>query len=298
MTGNKKTILITGINGFLGSHLAKRLQTNYEVVGIEVNKKNLFRLRDEKFNVYETNPQQLDKLFSQHKIEYIIHAATLYRTNINNKSEFVSNNILYPIQLLEIALKNGLIAFINTDSFFNTDKYQYSYLSDYILSKRHFIEWLSFYKNQVKIVNMKVFHMYGPSDSQNKFVTKLLNDLLYKDHIELTLGEQKRDFIFIDDVVNAFHLVCNNLEKFDSRVTFFEVGNGTSITIKEIVDIAAKLARSKAKLLFGALEYRKGEIMNSIADNQKLFELGWKPKTTLEEGLALTIKNIEFETNI
>jgi nucleoside-diphosphate-sugar epimerase len=64
----KKKILITGINGFLGSHLAKHLKNNFEVVGLEYSIDNLYRIKNDGFMVYESNESTLKTIFKTQNI--------------------------------------------------------------------------------------------------------------------------------------------------------------------------------------------------------------------------------------
>jgi len=115
--------------------------------------------------------------------------------------------------------------------------------------------------------------------------------------IKLTKGEQKRDFIFIDDIINAFLILFRCP---DEQLSFNEldIGTGKQISIKEfivtLVSIIEKIQNKtiKTKLSFGALSYRPLEKMYVSENVSKLKALGWKPMVDLEEGLTRTIKTI------
>ena len=138
--------------------------------------------------------------------------------------------------------------------------------------------------------------MYGPKDDKTKFVTWLISELLdNKDEISFTKGEQKRDFIYIDDIVSAYISVLKKRKELNKFVEF-DVGTGEQITIKDFVtktkEIVASLSGKEimTKLNFGAIPYREGELMEIKEDISPLLALGWTPKTTLDEGLEKTIK--------
>ena len=76
-----KTILITGVNGFLGSHLAKRLTSNYIIIGLEYTLHNLFRIKDSLFKIYATSCPDWVELFEENTVNIIIHTATSYGRN-------------------------------------------------------------------------------------------------------------------------------------------------------------------------------------------------------------------------
>jgi nucleoside-diphosphate-sugar epimerase len=106
--------------------------------------------------------------------------------------------------------------------------------------------------------------------------------------IELTPGEQKRDFIYIDDVVSAYMLL---LEKGQNTFRFseYDVGSGEAVSIRRFVETAKRLSESTTDLLFGKKTYRDHEIMHSQADVGPLKMLGWTPMTSLENGILKSL---------
>jgi CDP-paratose synthetase len=118
--------------------------------------------------------------------------------------------------------------------------------------------------------------------------------LLGAESIPLTPGAQKRDFVFIDDVVSAFECVVRHVtgRGGDAKgYESFEVGRGEPVAVRDFLlmmrDIAGNM---KTKLDFGALPYRPHEIMSVSADISKVQALGWSPSVSLQEGLRRTIE--------
>lgn len=281
-----KTILITGINGFLGSQLSKALSKEHTVIGLEYSKENVSRLEGYNFPIYETKDGNIKKVFEENTIDVVIHTATIYRQGEGSVRDMLNANVLLPIQLYELANKFGIKYFLNTDSFFNDPTSSYSYLGEYTLTKKHALEWLKTIQNNTKLVNMKIFHMYGPHDAPSKFVTHIIEKLKSNvSSIDLTPGEQKRDFIYIEDVVSAYAAVIGSLDKIEANYSEFELGTGKAITLKEFVLTAAEVFKSTTQLNFGGLNYREGEIMFSQANTTSLTKIGWKSKYKPELGL-------------
>jgi CDP-paratose synthetase len=280
-----KTILITGINGFLGSRLAIKLQTDYEVIGLEYNISGLNRLTGYSFKVYSSQ-ENLENIFLENEVFAIIHAATLYRRNNEPVKNLIQTNVLLPVELYSLANKYNTNLFLNTDSFFNNSTFDYKYLVDYTLSKKQSLEWLKIMQNHCRLINMKIFHMYGKNDAPDKFIPKLLSDITNNVPIvDMTPGEQKRDFIYIDDVVNAFKIIMEKELELKDNFREFQIGNGKSFSIKELALAMVNITNSATKLNFGALPYRENEIMDSVSDNSTLVELGWKAGFSLIDGL-------------
>ena len=289
----KKKILISGINGFLGSHLAKHLCSNFEIIGLEYSLSNLHRIQKDNYRVYSTENNSLESIFEENNLFAVIHVATVYRRNDEPILNLLNTNINLPIQLLELSNKNNIEVFLNTDSFFNNPKYSYSYLSDYTLSKKHSLEWIKLLAatSTCKVVNMKIFHMFGKEDSPSKFIPFIVDKIKSNEtSLDLTPGNQTRDFIYVKDVVTAFECVVNSISKLN-KYQEFDVGTGVSYTIKDLVLLIKDITTSKIQLNFGAIPYREGEIMDSKIESYKLNKLGWKPKYSLKKAVTDFIHN-------
>ena len=287
-----KTILITGANGFLGSYLTNKFVESFKIVALETEKSNLSNINKikDKLKLYIYEKVNLIKFFEENKIDIIIHTATCYGHNNELISNLYNTNVLFPIRLIELAIKNKVKTFINTDSFFNTGELSYNYLGNYTLSKKQLVEWLKLLSNKIQIISLKLFHMYGPLDSEKKFVIQILRKLRDNiSEIKMTKGEQKRDFIYISDVVNAYETIIKNLWNIDNGFSTYEIGTGNSISIKEFVITMKNIIGSNSKLNFGAIDYRVNEFMNSKADIEKISKLGWAPEISLNEGLTKLI---------
>ncbi len=289
-----KTILLTGATGFLGSHLLEALiKDGYKVVILKRSFSNTWRIDQfmDKVKSYNIDLIPFEKAFEEQKIDVVIHTATNYGRNNENVSKIVDVNLMFSLKLLETA------TYFNTNTVINTDTLQYKYLSNYTLSKKQFVEWLKAFgeAKKIKVVNLRLEHMYGPGDDAKKFVVWLMGQMLSNtSDINLTKGEQKRDFIFIDDIVNAYMLLLRQTKRLP-QVSEFDVGTGKQISIKEFVlklkDTVESIYNKpiSTKLNFGAIPYREGEMMEVVEDVNPLFDIGWKPNFILADGLKLVV---------
>ena len=107
--------------------------------------------------------------------------------------------------------------------------------------------------------------------------------------LKLTMGEQKRDFIYIEDVVFAYLILLEKMGSISDLIKEFDVGSGNPVSIREVAEMVCRITRLINHLAFGALPYREGELMFSNAEIGPLVNLGWSCKTSLERGLQLTI---------
>ena len=280
----RKSILITGINGYLGSHLAKALSSEYIIIGLEYSLDNLFRIANSNYKVYAAKDGISDTIFTEQTIDIVLHTATFYGKNNEDYIQMFNTNLYSPLNLLDKAIKHGCALFVNTDTVLNR------FVSSYALTKRQFQEWLYLRKNEINVINMQLEHFYGPGTSPTNFLSYMIDKLKNNEpHIDLTFGEQQRDFIYIDDVVNAYLTVIQKHDQFADSYSSFQICTNQLISIKELMNTLKKLTNSNSVLNFGAVPYRENELMLSETDNSDLVKLGWKPRYTIKEGLQQTI---------
>lgn len=289
---NIKTILITGINGFLGSSLAKTLSTEYKIIGLEYSLENLFRIAECNYKVYSAKEGIPDELFLEQKIDIIIHTATFYGKNNEDFIHMFNANLYIPFSLLDKAILNECQLFVNTDTVLNR------FVSTYALTKKHFQEWLFLRKNEIKVINMQIEHFYGPGASSSNFITLMINKLRKNEpKIDLTLGEQKRDFVYIEDVVNAYKIVLEKQFLLVESYSTYQICTNQHTSIKELMLRLKDLTQSSSQLNFGAVPYRENELVVLETDNSDLFKLGWQPQFTLKEGLQRIISGFVKNTH-
>ena len=286
-----KVILITGGTGYLGSHLAFAL-ANYNTKLIVIKRKNssIDRLQNilNKIIFYDVESIDVEALFKLHAPDVVINCMVNYSDNPKDFTEIINTNLFFPTKLLQCCVnsKKKLI-FVNADTTLNRK------INAYALSKKQFLEWGKFLAKYSLFFNVCLDHFYGPHDQHFKFYVKLIHNLLSKvDSIDLTSGEQKRDFTYIDDVVNAFIAIIKHAISLYPNVGFHnvEVGSGNVVTIRALASLIKEITKNtNTALNFGALPYRLHEQMECTICSDKLRSYGWAPKYTLEQGLRKTI---------
>ncbi len=287
-----KHILLTGGTGFLGSTLLKALVTCAEF-RITVLKRSTSRtdrvhklLQHDAVNWIDLDRININELFKQNSFNIIIHCATNYGRGNTNILDMASANLMLPLTLLQLGIEHKVNTFINTDTIIDKR------VNEYSLSKKQFLEWLQNSSGKIQCVNMALEHFYGPFDDESKFTTMIFHKLLRGEpKIDLTPGAQKRHFIYVDDVVQAFRCIIDHLDVLPSNFSSFEVSTEQSVSIREFVCLAKSIiGNTTTKLNFGAIPYRTNELMDSRTDISALLELGWRPTISLEQGIRMTLE--------
>lgn len=281
-----KTVLFTGGTGFLGSNLIGALIGRCRIVNLVRSSSDCSRISGYLQNIilYNLDKINLRDVLAQESVDVIIHCATNYGRKEPDVLSLLEANLMLPLKLLHLGHEHGVSMFINTDTILDKR------VNWYALSKSQFKDWLKTYSSAMVCVNMALEHFYGPNDDESKFVTYIIKRILAcADDLALTPGAQERDFIYIDDVVRAFVMV---LEANPATTGFynFEVGTNVNTSVRSFVEAVKHLAGNTTTVLrFGAIPYRENEVMKSVVDTDAIRQLGWRPETSLEEGLRKTI---------
>lgn len=283
-------ILITGGTGFLGSYLVKHfVERSFTVTVLARETSSIKRLVEYKDHINILRYSQLDEisiLLGKLTFDCIINTACSYGRAGECLRDIISANFLFPLAVLEAGINSGVKSFINTGTILDRKVNAYS------LSKTQFSEWGESLSGMGKIqfIDVMLEHMYGPGDDASKFVTHIIKSCLDNiPELELTTGDQRRDFIYIGDVVTAYDAIADNLGDL-GNVEKISVGSGYAGTIRNLVEKINYVTESTTSLKFGALPYRKDEVMVSKADTSRLESLGWKLHFDLDAGLKHTVK--------
>ena len=140
--------------------------------------------------------------------------------------------------------------------------------------------------------------IYGPYQKTDMFLSSLIYALINKKNFAMSLGEQTRDFIYIDDVVYSIIKTLESNDIINGKI--INISSGKPVKIKNLaIKVAQLVGQNSFKLIdFGAIGYRESETMEYWADNQSAKELiNWSPLFPLGKGLKKTIKYFAIEKN-
>ncbi|MDE3023712.1 MAG: NAD(P)-dependent oxidoreductase [Pseudomonadota bacterium] len=132
---------------------------------------------------------------------------------------------------------------------------------------------------------LRLFSSYGPGDDPDWLISYMIRSLLSEEKPALTKGEQSWDYLYIEDAAEAIIAVMNS-----EATGVFNLGSGRARPLHEIITGIRDLIDPKLPLGFGEVPYRSDQVMHLEADITALSRAtGWRPKTSLEEGLKHTV---------
>jgi CDP-paratose synthetase len=295
-------ILITGPGGFLGSALAKHwAASGHELWLLARPTSSLDRLPILPASVRLERVATFDEIVAvlrESKPDAIVHTANSYGRNGEALLDVLDANVRFGMVLMQTVLFDKEFGSkCRPTIFLNTGTVLPSNLSPYALSKAQFSAWGALLSQQMpaklQFINIRLQHMYGPGDDDSKFTSHVINTCFEnRPYLALTEGHQRRDLIYIDDVVSAYDLILNKSSKFRPSDEI-EVGTGIAIEVRTYVEEVKRLCQSSTKLGFGSLPYRMNEPMECKANIERLKSLGWRQKVEMAAGIAASIEMIK-----
>ncbi len=132
----------------------------------------------------------------------------------------------------------------------------------------------------------RIFYLYGPYESEQRLVPSVIRSLLKGERAKCTHGRQIRDFLYVEDVADAVVALL------DSKVEgVVNIASGEPTTVRQIVELIAAMLGAQDRVDFGAVTPVATDPPVAVANVNRLqFEVGWRPRWTLEKGLASTIE--------
>lgn len=291
-------ILLTWGTGFVGSHLLdKLLEEDKEVILLKRTTSNMDKISNLIWNdlvkTIEIDTTSFKQIFEEHTIDVIVHLATSYGRKGESTTQIVESAINLPLQLLENAISHNVWAFINTDSYFN----QSIQLSDNIWvhaeAKRDFLKYAKsmIQGKSIKFLNLIMWHVYWPRDSEKKLIPGVIKKLLNEDdYIDLVEWKNERNFIYVKDLIKVYMTMLQHIEKMEDQYQDFYDRTGEVVTVREMVEMLKEITQSKSQFKFGTVPDREKEIMKIHPDLDTLtHRLWWAPKYTIQEWLTETV---------
>ncbi len=299
-------ILVTGGAGFIGSHLVDELiELGKEVVVVDnlsTGKKETLNPQAKFYRQDIRSRRELEKIFKENKIEKVVHQAAQASVimSIKDPKFDAEVNVLGSLNLLELCRKFKVKKIVYASSggaIYGEPKYlpmdekhpvaplcpygNSKYIAELYLSLYHRLYNLNF-------TSLRYSNVYGPRQDPygEAGVIAIFSNKLLKNERPTIFGDgqQTRDFVYVDDVVNANILA---LEKGDGKA--FNISTGEQTSVNKTFGLLREISGKKAIEAIYAAE-RKGEIRHcSLNYSKAKKELNWEPKVDMGEGLKSTL---------
>lgn len=299
-------ILITGANGFVGSHVLESLLENSEnkIAIMLRTTSDISRIKSHlesgEISIFYLDKEDIESIINSFKPEIVIHLATYYKKKhiLEDIDEMFNSNITFPVKILDSMVRNKVRFFINTGTFteFLIDE---TYIKDsskispsnlYSATKVSFEEILKFYSDKLGIqaVTLKLLAPYGPRDNPKKLIPYLINCAIKNEIAKTSPGGQSWDFIYVKDVARAYTAAVDFIARRWNKYEVFVIGTGKVFSLKNIGKLINDL-QGNLKVEWGALSYNEAETYFVKADITKAQNLlKWKPIFSIREGLLET----------
>ena len=317
-------ILVTGVAGFIGFHLASRLlKEGNNVVGIDslndyydpkLKKLRLEKLKEdssldnfifEKIDIAER--ETIDNFFKNNKFDAIVHLAAQagVRYSLENPNAYIDSNIVGFTNILEGCRSTNIGHFIfassssvygmNIKQPFSTDDKTDFPVSLYAATKKsnELIAHTYSHLYDIPTTGLRFFTVYGPYGRPDMAYFKFTKAILEQEVIDVyNNGDMKRDFTYIDDIVEGICMAItkipskqeNVLSSSSPKYKIYNLGNNNPVTLKEFIESIEKACEKKA--LQNLLPIQAGDVPITYADIDKsIQDLEFKPTTNIEEGI-------------
>ena len=295
------SILITGINGFIGKRLSRKLadKKRFIVLGYEQSTINQAK-KDNPNRKFDVTNEEFFKNYHDETIDFIIHLAakTSIEDSVKNPYRTFFTNVVGTLNLLEFARKKHIKNFIFTSTYLYgkpeylpiDENHPLKPHSPYNRSKFLAEKLCENYSLEygLNVVSLRPFYIYGPNNKESSLVQKIISGINNSENVVLNGLKTKRDFLYVDDFVELIPKIMDNFPK---KYNVYNVGYGVSYKIGDIAKKVARLLNKDVKI-----QYKKrkaNEIVDMAADISKVSkEFGWKPKINIDLGLNLIVKNL------
>lgn len=291
-------VLVTGASGFIGRRLVDRLLREGAEVWAGVRSQTGHeRLRPGERSVYcdLRDGSAVEEAVRRSWPHLVYHLAAVGVTAPRvDPLEAVQVNVAGTVRLLESLRRVGCQRVVLTGTCYEYGAreamegldpfniYAASKVAAWAFARAY---WRAF---DLPVVVARLFQVYGPGQPEHTLIPSAIRAALLGQDFPMTQGEQQRDFIYVDDVVDCL-LVLGRRSGLEGES--LDVGTGQACSVYEVVDRLWRMVGARSRVLAGALPYRPGEVMHLVADADRTARLaGWRAQVALEAGLRRTVE--------
>ncbi len=305
-------ILITGVAGFIGSHLAENLIENHKIIGIdnfcdyyspETKNSNISKLTSlDNFKLYKIDIRsmsEVEKCFEIESIDLVVHLAAMagVRPSIVDPVLYTEVNINGTVNLLEACKKNNIKKFIFASSSsvygnnktvpFSEDDIVDFPISPYASTKKagELICHTYHHLEEMSIACLRFFTVYGPRQRPDLAIHKFMNKIINNEPIQVFGdGTTKRDYTYIDDIIEGITKSINYVGSNKFVYEIFNLGESQTISLSEMIDTIEEVIGKKA--IKEIMPMQAGDVEQTYANISRSKRLlGYNPSMNFKEGI-------------
>lgn len=298
-------VFLTGLSGFIGSHLGRRLvNEGSRVFALVRRNSDLWRVKDLKRDIIIVTGDLMDadavrRALREIRPTIVFHLAS--RVDMSRSfdllEDMVGINITGTLNIIRGLKNQDVTCFItagaseeygDADVPFREDQLPCP-ASPYSATKASVTMICRMLNTGLSLpmVTLRPSPTYGPFQTNDMLIPHCIARALRGETIRMTKGDQGRDFVHVADVVEGFVRAAQIQEALGEVIN---LGSGREYSLKDVVDMIVTMTKSLSRVEREALPYRKGEAMHFLSDTSKARRLlGWVPKIELEDGLRETI---------
>lgn len=265
--------LILGGNGYLGSKVTHLLvEQGHAVTCVKRENSNLIRVNDikDKISWISASVEEVKSAIQECGFDYLINLACDYGRGTASDERVIESNLIFPLKVLSCSIDGDIKNYITLGTGLPDD------INAYAFTKSVFDDFGKYYvcKKGISFVSLKLEMFYGSDEPADRFLPATIRKMIKGEEVNVTLGTQKRDIIFSEDVIKAIMMIINaDLIGYNE----IPVGTGISPSIAEVVRYIWEETGKRSKVNFGSIPMRPNEA-DCIADVSKLQEIGdWQP---------------------
>jgi nucleoside-diphosphate-sugar epimerase len=289
----ERTAIITGANGFIGSHLVQRLVADGWQVHIIVRQNSSLDLLKHllgsiSIHRHDGKTESMAIIMQRVKPDVVFHLASLFLSTHHPKDVegLVSSNVLFGAQLMEAMATVGISSLINTGTAWQHYKSnEYNPVNLYAATKQAFQDLLAYYVDagKIKAITLKLCDTYGNNDPRPKLFNLIVQRGVDEPPLELSPGDQYIDIVHVSDVVQAYLVAVDRLMAGDViGHEIYSVTSGKPVMLRSLVEAIQQWLGMRDGVIWGAREYREREVMEPWAGPTLP---GWKPVVDMEHAV-------------
>ncbi len=288
-------MLVTGANGFIGSHLCRRLsQEGAEVHAVCRSQHPVDGGDQQWWQADLASLAEVKNIIGKVRPDIIFHLASHVKgaPDLEHVLPTFQSNLQSTVNLLAVAATSNCQRIVLTGSLAepeveNGERFPAApYAAAKWASSGYARMFHALYKSPVVIA--RVFMVYGPAQKDlTKLIPYVTLSLLQGGRPRVSSGERLVDWIYVSDVVDGFLALAQTP---DVEGATLELGSGSLISIRGIVEQLAKVLGAEGKVEFGAIPDRPMEPTRIAKTAETLARIGWQPRVSLQTGLKRTVE--------